>query len=406
MLQLPALQSRNYRLFFIGQLFSLFGTWMQQIAMVWLAYRISDSTAVLGLVGFASQIPILLFGAMAGVWNDRFARRRILLVTQSLSMLQALLLFTLAASGHATPGRLVALAFVLGCINAVDMPARQAFVAELVEHRDHLPNAISLNSLLMNVTRFAGPALAGVIIAATDETVCFIINALSYASVLAALLAIRVATRPAHHEPALAALRAGLTYATRHPQIRRSLLMVAGFSLCVTPYTVLLPAFARDVYAGGADTYGFLVGSAGFGSLLAATFLALRSGHRQAEGLDRLVARAMLASGAVLSVFIFAGTLFVAYPLLACLGFSVVVAASGSNTLIQMHVDDNYRGRVMAIFSAAFLGVAPIGSLIVGSVAEQVGVRPTLFICGLVALSLGISHLRQLQQEQRDTSYP
>lgn len=395
---MPALRSRNYRLFFAGQLVSLVGTWMQQIAMTWLAYRLTDSVAMLGLVGFAGQIPILLFSTFAGVWNDRLDRRRLLLATQSLSMTQALLLFGLTVTHLVTPTALVVLAFLLGCINAVDLPARQAFIAQLVEDKADLPNAIGLNSFLMNGSRFIGPALAGLLVATAGEAACFLINAGSYLAVLLALAAIRVAPRPARpHARAWAALRDGLGYAFSHPQIRLPLLMVAGFSFFVTPYAVMMPAFAREIFQGGAATYGFLIGSAGFGSLSAALFLALRGGRRH-DGLDILVARATLAGGALLAAFALTPTASVAYPLLAALGCSVILTVAGSNTLIQVVVEEEYRGRVMAIFSTAFLGIAPLGSLAVGSLGEVFGVRPTLLACGLCAGGLGVAYLRQLVQ--------
>jgi len=397
---LPALRSRNFRLFFAGQLVSLVGTWMQQIAMVWLAYRLTDSVAMLGLVAFASQVPILLFGTLAGVWNDRLDRRRLLLVTQLLAMLQALALFALTAGEAVTPALLVGLAFLLGCINAVDMPARQAFVAQLVDDKTNLANAIGLNSLLMNASRFVGPTLAGLIVATAGEAACFLLNALSYLGALAALRAIRVAPRARPRAQAVfAALRAGLTYAFGHPRIRLPLLMVAGFSFFVTPYAVLMPAFARDIYAGGAATYGFLIGSAGAGSLCGALFLALRGGRRAAAGLDRLVARATCAGGGALASFALVPVQLLAYPLLAVLGFSVVLTAAGSNTLIQSIVEEEYRGRVMAIFSTAFLGVAPLGSLAIGAVGAALSVRPTLFCCGLLALGLGVVYLRRLKDQ-------
>lgn len=404
---LPALRSRNFRLFFAGQLISLIGTWMQQIAMVWLAYRLTDSVAMLGLVGFASQIPILLFGALAGVWNDRLDRRRLLQWTQFIAMLQALLLFGLTVAELITPAGIVALAFLLGCINAVDLPARQAFVAQLVEDKTDLANAIGLNSLLMNGSRFIGPALAGLLVATAGEAACFLINALSYLGVLAALAALRVAARPKPRpQAAWAALRAGLAYAFNHPRIRLPLLMVAGFSFFVTPYAVLMPAFARDIFAGGADTYGFLIGSAGGGSLCAALFLALRGGRRVAGGLDRLVARATLAGGAALAGFALAPSLPWAYPLLTTLGAAVVLAVAGSNTLIQLVVEEEYRGRVMAIFSTAFLGVAPLGSLAIGALGAALSVRPTLFCCGLLAVGLGIAYLRQLKKTGAPVEVP
>jgi len=397
---MPALRSRNYRLFFAGQLISLIGTWMQQVAMIWLAYRLTDSVAMLGLVGFISQIPILLFSVLAGVWNDRLDRRRLLMWTQFLSLLQALALFGLTATHLITPTALLALAFLLGCINAVDLPARQAFVAQLVTDRADLPNAIGLNSLLMNSARFVGPTLAGLIVASAGEAACFLVNALSYLAVLAALAALRVAPRPVRPQPALTALRAGLAYAFSHPQIRLLLFMVAGFSFFVTPYAVLLPVFARDIFQGDAQTYGFLLGSAGSGALAAALFLALRGGRRDAAGLDRLVAQAMLASGIALAAFALTPVIALAFPLLTALGFCVVISIAGSNTLIQMVVEEDYRGRVMAIFSTAFLGIAPLGSLALGAIGAAAGVRPTLLLCGLLACGLGMTYRRRLKTDR------
>ncbi|MDO8958282.1 MAG: MFS transporter [Rhodocyclaceae bacterium] len=397
---MPALRSRNYRLFFAGQLISLIGTWMQQVAMIWLAYRLTDSVAMLGLVGFISQIPILLFSVLAGVWNDRLDRRRLLMWTQFLSLLQALALFGLTATHLITPSALLALAFLLGCINAVDLPARQAFVAQLVTDRADLPNAIGLNSLLMNSARFVGPTLAGLIVASAGEAACFLVNALSYLAVLAALAALRVAPRPTRPQSALTALRAGLTYAFSHPQIRLLLFMVAGFSFFVTPYAVLLPVFARDIFQGGAQTYGFLLGSAGSGALAAALFLALRGGRRDAAGLDRWVAHAMLGSGIALAAFALTPAIALAFPLLTAMGFCVVISIAGSNTLIQMVVEEDYRGRVMAIFSTAFLGIAPLGSLAIGAIGAAAGVRPTLLLCGLLACGLGMTYRRRLKADR------
>lgn len=393
----PAFQSRNFRLFFAGQLVSLIGTWMQHIAMTWLAYRLTDSTLMLGLIGFASQIPILLFSIPAGVWNDRLDRRRLLLLTQFLAMLQAVALFVLTATETITPALLLVLAFTLGCINAVDLPARQAFVAQMVE-KHALPNAIGLNSFLMNGTRFVGPALAGLIVALAGEAACFLLNALSYGAVLAALAAIRSTPRPpCSPQTAWTALRAGLRYAFTHPRIRSTLLLVAGFSFFVTPYVVMMPVFARDLFHGDAQTYGFLIGSAGFGSLCAALFLAWRGGKHASAGLDRLVGRTALSGGLALACFALVPTTSLAYPLLLVLGFSVVLTAAGSNTLIQTDVEEEYRGRVMAIFSTAFLGIAPLGSLAVGMISTALDVRPTLFACGLLALSAGLLYRRRIK---------
>jgi MFS family permease len=396
---LPAFKSRNYRLFFAGQLISLVGTWMQQIAMTWLAYRLTDSSAMLGLVAFAGQIPILLFSTFAGVWTDRLDRRRLLMATQALSMAQALLLSVLTLLQLVAPSLLVALAFLLGCINAIDLPARQAFVAQLVTDRADLPNAIGLNSFLMNGSRFVGPALAGLLLATAGEAACFLANAVSYFAVLLALAAIRLTPQPSRaRQPAIDALRAGLGYAFRHPRIRLPLLMVAGFSFFVTPYAVMMPIFARDIFSGDAKTYGFLIASAGFGSLSAALFLALRGGRGSAAGLDRLVALATLCGGILMTSFSLSTTQQLAFPLLAALGCSVILAVAGSNTLLQTEVEEDYRGRVMALFSTAFLGVAPLGGLAVGTLAEAFGVRWTLFACGLCATALGIVYRQQLNR--------
>lgn len=387
----PAFHSRDFRLFFAGQLISLIGTWMQHIAMVWLAYRLTDSTAMLGLLGFASQIPILLFSIPAGVWIDRLDRRRLLMATQSLALGQAVLLSLLTLGGQVTPAWLFALAFLLGSINALDLPVRQAFVAELMRDKSHLPNAIGLNSFLMNGARFVGPTLAGIVVATAGEAVCFLLNAASYLAVLLALLAIRTRSQiaAARASPARA-LFDGLRYAFSHARIRSTLALVAGFSFFVTPYLTMMPVYARDLFAGDARTYGLLVGSAGYGSLCAALFLAWRGGRQRGDGLDRLVGRAALIGGSALAAFALAPAPAVAYPLLVLLGFAVVITVAGSNTLIQLEVAENYRGRVMSVFSTAFLGIGPLGSLAVGSLAEVIDLRGILFFCGLLAVVIAL----------------
>ncbi len=389
---LRALNSRNYRLYFVGQLISLAGTWMQQIAMAWLAYRLSNSAFVLGSVGFASQIPILFFSAFAGVWSDRVDRRRLLLLSQSLSMVQALVLAVLAWMEWITPGLLIFMALCLGCINALDVPARQAIAVQLVDDKEDLPNAIALNSFLMNAARFVGPALAGYLVVLMGEAVCFLLNALSYLAVLLALSAIRLPAqgrgRPA---PALDALKDGIRYVRDHGPIRRSLLLVSCISFLVTPYAVMMPLFAKEIFGGDAGTFGLLMGCAGAGSLVASFFLASR---RDTGGLEGKVALAAPAVGAALTCFALSPSQQVAYPIIMSIGFCVIVTIAGSNTLIQTRVDNAYRGRVMAIFSMAFLGIAPLGSFIVGSVAHQVGIRPTLAACGLLTLAAGLVYRR------------
>jgi MFS family permease len=388
-----ALASRNYRIYFAGQLVSLAGTWMQQIAMIWLAWRLTNSAAVLGLVGFASQIPILLLGPFAGVVTDRFDRQRILMATQFAAMLQAVALTLLTWLGQVSPAWLIGLALLLGTINALDLPARQAFSAQLVDKREDLPNAIALNSLLMNSARFVGPALAGFAVATIGEAWCFAINATSYLAVLLALAAIRVVPHRANPAPALQAFREGIAYVLGHPEIRPRLITVAAVSFLVTPYAVMMPLFASEIYGSDARAYGLLIGSAGAGALFAGLYLASRQGT---ERLPRRVADAVLVAAVALTLFSLNSLLALGFAIVMVLGFAVIAFIAGSNTLVQMQVDDAYRGRVMAIFSMAFLGIAPLGSFAVGNLAHWVGVQPVLFVCGLATLVVGVVGRRRL----------
>ena len=386
---LRALRARDFRLYFAGQLVSVAGTWMQQIAMAWLAYKLTNSALVLGLLGFASQIPILLFAPLGGVWSDRTDRRRLMMATQALAMLQALVLAVLAWQGWATPALLLGLAFVLGCINAVDVPVRQSLVVHLVSDRALLPNAIALNSFMMNATRFVGPALAGLIVARAGEAVCFLLNAASYLAVLLALAALHTRPGGGTSKPALHALREGLAYTFSHRDIRLFLQRVAAVSFLVAPYVVMLPLYARTVLGGDARTFGLLVSSAGAGALLASLFLASRV---SLEGLARRVAAAVILAGIALALFAANSVPELAYPILMVLGFSVILVAAGSNTLLQSWVRDDMRGRVMAIFSVAFLGIAPLGSLAMGGLAHVLGIRPTLFVFGALTVVAGLAH--------------
>jgi MFS family permease len=394
-----ALASRNYRLYFAGQLVSLAGTWMQQIAMIWLAYRLSNSALVLGLVGFASQIPILFLGPLTGVLTDRFDRRRILLLTQSTALIQALVLAALTWLNLISPNWLIVMAFVMGCINALDVPARQAFSVQLVDNRADLPNAVALNSLIMNAARFIGPALAGFAVASIGEAWCFVINAISYLAVILALLAIDAKSADGAHEPPWQALRQGFAYVLRHPDIRAHLLTVATISFLVTPYAVMMPVFSSEIFHGDSRTYGLLIGCAGAGSLLAGLYLASRKDTRK---LARRVGIAVIAAGVTLALFAANPLLALAFPIVLCLGFFALLVVAGSNTLIQVRVEDAYRGRVMAIFSMAFLGIAPLGSFAVGSLAHAFGVQPTLVGCGVTTVVVGLLARKFQRQPSRD----
>ncbi len=387
-----ALRHRNYRLYFGGQLVSLVGTWMQQIAMSWLAYRLTDSVLVLGLVGFAGQIPVLVFAPFGGIWSDRMNRRLILIATQSAAMVQALVLAVLTLSQAVQPWHLVALALVLGTVNSIDIPARQAFVVHLVDDRADLPNAIALNSFAMNAARLLGPTVAGLVLSVVGEGICFLLNAASYLTVLLALVAIRSGHQPVSSRPMASALRQGFRYAFGHDAIRAMLLLVAVVSFTATPYTVLMPVYAKQIFGGDARTLGLLLGCAGGGALAGTVYLAAR---KSLDGLERVIALAPVLAGAGLLAFAFSSSLWVAAPALLAVGFGVISTVASANTLIQSLVPDELRGRVMSLFTMAFLGMAPLGSLAAGSVAHVVGAPATLFAGGLCSIAAGLAFARR-----------
>ena len=384
---LRALSHRNYRLYFSGQLVSLAGTWMQQIAMSWLAYRLSGSAFVLGAVAFSGQIPILLLGSFGGLWSDRLDRRKLLMATQTLAMLQALLLAGITLTGVVQPWHLGLVALMLGTINAVDVPARQSFVVQLVDKRDDLQNAIALNSFTMNAARLVGPSIAGIAVALVGEGVCFLLNALSYLAVLAALAAMRTRHEPPKAQATAHALREGFAYAFGTPDIRRRLLLVACLSFFGTSYSTLMPLIASQVFGGDAHTYGLLMACAGAGALAGTLFLVSR---RDSAQLPAHVARAAPLASVALMCFAESRQLWQAAPALVAIGFGMIICIAASNTLIQTTVKNELRGRVMALFSMAFLGIAPLGSLAAGACAEFFGPQPTLLAGGLLSLAGGL----------------
>lgn len=388
---LRALRHRNYRLYFSGQLVSMAGTWMQMIAMSWLTYRLTDSTLMLGVVSFAGQIPMLAVAPLGGVLSDRFDKRVMMLWTQSLALVQAGVLAILALTGTIHPWHLVLMSLSLGLINAIDNPARQSFLVDLVDDRDDLPNAIALNSFTMNSARFLGPSIGGIVVGLAGEGICFLLNALSYLAMILALWAMRTRHHSRAHLPAGEAMRQGWRYAFGLPKIRQLLFLVAAASFFATPYVVLLPYFAREIYAGGAQTFGFLSASAGAGALLGAIYLAAR---KSVAGLDRVIGNAVLSAALALAVFALSDALVLAIPALAILGFSVLCIIASSNTLIQAMVTDDMRGRVMALFTVAFLGISPLGSLTAGGMSHQFGARATLLGCALALLAAGIAFIR------------
>ncbi len=401
-----ALTHRNYRLFFVGQGISLIGTWMTRVATSWLVFRLGgpDSAVLLGVVSFAGQIPTFLLGPFAGVLVDRWNRHRVLVVTQSLSLIQSALLAWVAFENE--PG-LTTILFVLflsimqGLINAFDMPGRQAFMIEMVERKDDLPNAIALNSSLVNGGRLIGPSLAGIVIALVGEGWCFVIDAVSYVAVIIALLAMHVTPRTTvlRHPPMWHGLKEGFRYAFGFAPIRAVLLLLALVSFTAMPYTVLLPLFASDILEGGPAILGFLSAASGVGALVGALHLARRN---SVLGLGRTIVWSGCVFGLSLIGFGWSRWLALSLVCLFGTGMGMMVLMAASNTILQTIVEEDKRGRVMSFYSMAFMGMSPFGSLAAGAMAGWIGPAPTVAIGGAVALAGGIlfgvrlTHLRRV----------
>jgi MFS family permease len=382
---LGALKHRNFRLFFFGQSISLIGTWMQQVAMIWLVYRLTNSAFLLGLVGFCSQIPSFFLAPVAGVFTDRWNLHRTIVVTQSLAMCQALILAALTLTGTVAVWHVLVLSVCMGLITAFDVPARQAFLIQMVEGRGELTNAIGLNSSMFNGARLIGPAIAGFLIAVVGEGICFLMNGLSYAAVLAALLAMRLSPRPLANPPQqmLHELREGFCYAFGFLPIREILLLLAVVNLAAMPLTVLLPFFATNVLHGGPDTLGLLTSAMGCGALMGALRLAFR---KSVLGLGRQIAWASGMFGLSLIAFSFSHVLWLSMLLLVMCGFAVMMETAASNTVLQTIVDDDKRGRVMSFYAMAFLGVAPLGSLLAGTLASHLGTPHVVQLAGVMCV--------------------
>jgi MFS family permease len=383
---LRALRHRNYRLFFGGQLISLTGTWMQSVAQSWLVYRLTGSAALLGFVGFAGQIPVFLLAPLGGAAADARGRHPILVATQTASMLLAFALAGLTLAGRVEVAHVFAIAALLGVVNAFDIPARQAFIADMVGRGD-LVNAIALNSSMFNGARIVGPAVAGALVASIGEGWCFLLNAVSYLAVIAGLLLMRggeVRRPPARHGSALAHMAQGFGHVARTPPIRALMLLLGLVSLAGMPYAVLMPIFADRILHGGPRALGLLMGSSGVGALAAAGLLATREG---VSGLGRWVALAAAGFGVSLLAFAASRALWLSAALLVPAGFCMMLQMASSNTLIQSMVPDALRGRVMAIYSMMFMGMAPFGALLAGTLADRFGAPATVSLGGILCLA-------------------
>ncbi len=377
-----ALQYRNYRLFFIGQSISLVGTWMQQIAMSWLVYRLTHSPFLLGAVAFAGQIPTFLLAPLAGVIADRYNRKQILVLTQTLALAQAFILALLVLTNHVAVWHLVALSIFLGFVSAFDIPVRQAFTVEMIERRDDLGNAIALNSSMVNLARLIGPSIAGILIAAVGEGICFLLNAVSYLAVIASLLAMRIIPREIRSAITNVSgeLKEGFRYAFGSASIKSILLLLGLVSLAGMPYQVLMPVFAKEIFHGGPQTFGFLMAFSGIGALAGAVYLA---GRQNSRGLSKIFASAASLFGTGIIFFSWSRILWFSMGLIFVAGFGMMVLIAASNTVLQTIVEEDKRGRIMSFYTMAFMGMAPFGSLLAGSLASRIGASHTLFIGGV-----------------------
>ncbi len=397
-----ALRHRNYRLFFSGQIISLVGSWMTQLAMSWLVYRLTKSPLLLGVVGFAGQIPTFFISPFAGVWLDRQNRHRVLVFTQTLAMIQSLALAFLAIAGLIQIWHIIALAIFQGLINAFDMPARQAFVVEMVEDRADLNNAIALNSSMVNMARLVGPALAGLVIARTNEGFCFLIDGLSYIAVIGSLLMMRVKphVQKARTESALQSLKSGLNYINNFKPIRSILLMMGFISLTGMSYMTLMPVIVGNLH-GTAGTQGTLMMGSGVGALAGALYLASK---KNILGLGGTLVRAPAVLGIGLFALAWSHSVWLSFLILMVTGCGTIGQITASNTLVQTLVDEDKRSRVMSFFTVAFLGMSPFGSLLAGSVAHRFGVSHALeaaAACCLLASFWFSSQLPELREQAR-----
>ena len=382
---LRAFRHRNFRLFYAGQAISLIGTWIQQIALSWLVYRTTGSAFLLGLVTFCTQIPMLIFVPLAGLLSDRHDRRKLMLVAYTLAAIQALTLGVLTLTGAIRVGQILLLGFLYGVIMAFETPARQALISQMVNSRDDLPNAIALNSVLMNSGRLIGPSIAGLLLVFISEGWCFLINSASFIAIIASTIMMRLPHRKAARAPTSLAhdLAEAARYAWQTRPVRLFLLLVALISLTASPYTVLMPIFARDIFGGDAHTLGFLVGSAGLGAVIGTAFLTTRPNVFE---LSRLVPFTSATAGIALMLVGVSTIYWLSLAFMACLGFGIIVTAASVNMMLQTLVDEDKRGRIISFYAMAFLGVAPFGGLISGALASHIGAPATAMIGGSCCL--------------------
>ncbi|MBS1953969.1 MAG: MFS transporter [Cyanobacteria bacterium SZAS-4] len=395
-------KNREYSLYFGGQLVSQVGTWMQQIALSWLTYKLTNSALMLAVVGVSSQLPSLFVMPFAGVLSDRFNRHRIIVLTQACAMLQAGTLAYLTLSHQLQIWHLIALGVLMGLINAFDMPVRSAFVMDMVKRKKDMPAAIAMNSSLMNVSRLLGPAVAGFVVAAVGEGICFLINAVSYVAVITALLFIHGDFEPKAKEVATGVineLKEGLQYTARTAPIRAPILLLALFGFGGMAYAMLLPVFVKSI-GGDANTLGYLSSASAVGSIVGTAILATR---KSVLGLGKLALTSSFVYALALFAFGFAHSLLFALPILAVLGATMMLQMGCCNTILQAVVEDDKRGRVMSLFTMAFMGTVPLGSLAAGAIANHFGFQTMLFSCATYCLMVATIFAKQMPRLRRET---
>jgi len=395
-----ALRHRNFRLFFTGQSISLIGSWMTNVATAWLVYRLTGSALLLGTVGFCGQIPVFFLAPFAGVWIERLDRRTVLLCTQAIFMAQSLLLAALTLSGHITMPLVILLSVVGGIANAVDMPARQSFMIKMVNNRDDLSNAIALNSSMVNMARLIGPTVAGLLIAITSEGWCFLIDGISYIAVLASLLAMRIddSVHAQKKTSALTELREGWNYVTGFVPIRTIFVLFTVCSLMGMPFVVLMPVFAAQVLHGGPHTLGILMGAMGIGTLTSAISLAVRKSVR---GLVTILPIAAIVFGLGLIGFGLSRWLWLSMLTVMIAGLGMMQGLAASNTVMQTLVPEEMRSRLMSYYTMAFIGMAPFGSLLAGTMAHRLGTPLTVILNGAAVIVGALWFFTQLHEVHR-----
>ncbi len=390
-----SLKYKNYRLFFGGQSISLIGTWIQRIATPWLVYHLTGSALLLGVVGFAGQIPTFLLSPFAGVLTDRWNRYRTLIVTQILAMIQALILAILFFMGTIEVWHIIVLSALLGCINAMDIPVRQSFVVDMVGKKEDLGNAIALNSSMVNGARLVGPSIAGILIATAGEGTCFLINGLSYLVVIFTLLKMKVDPRKTNNRKknVVKELREGFSYTFGFAPIKSVILLLGLISIMGMPYAVLMPVFAKEILHGGSHTFGFLMAASGLGALTGAIYLASK---KSVLGLEKIIPLSAGVFGAGLIAFALSRYFPLSLALMVVTGLAMMLQLASSNTILQTIVDDDKRGRVMSFYTMAFIGTAPFGSLMAGELANVLGAPNTLIIGGALCITGAIIFAKKL----------